>query len=176
MEKGKSFFNPIASFFDAYGWGFIMLVGSGLIIAILIEIIIKNSAKWLNEKWKSHERLLRAIEGARIVLTQIVAWALSVWFSQLVCKVAALPGGDVLLPIWVSLIYGCQYIFSCFGIKGIIAWAKKRGERAEQRAMAKAEAKAEREKVKDELTLLPGSDSVYTDGQGHYFTKDGKRL
>ena len=121
--------DSIKGFFAEYGWGFLMLVCSGLLTAGLIEVIVKNPVKWLEGKWQGHDRLIAVLLGFKAVVTQVVAWTLSVWFAQLVCKVVALPGGEVLLPLWVALAYLAQYVFSCFGIKGIIDYAKKRAER-----------------------------------------------
>lgn len=125
--------NTIKAFFDAYGWGLLTLVGAGLLVAFLIEIIIKNPVKWLEAKWADHERLSAILLGAKMVMTQVVAWTLSVWFAQLVCKVLPLPGAEVLLPLWVATVYICQYIFSCWGIKGILAAIKKHIEKKEQK-------------------------------------------
>ena len=51
----------------------------------------------------------------------------------MVCKVLPLPGAEVLLPLWVATVYICQYIFSCWGIKGILAAIKKHIEKKEQK-------------------------------------------
>ena len=120
------------SFLGAYGWGLLTLIGAGLLVAFLIEIIIKNPVKWLEEKWSAHERLIAVLQGAKMVLTQVVAWTLCVWFAQLVCKVLPLPGAEVLLPLWVAVVYVAQYIFSVFGIKGFLALLKKRAEKKEK--------------------------------------------
>lgn len=119
----------IKSFLNAYGWGFLMLIGSGFLTAGLIEVIVKNPVKWLQGKWAAYEKLVAVLMGVKAVITQVIAWTLCTWFSQLVCKVVALPGADALLPIWVALSYLSQYVFSCFGIKGVIEWAKERESR-----------------------------------------------
>ena len=157
------------SFFEAYGWGLLALIGSGLIIALLIEIIIKNPVKWLEEKWKNHERLIAILQGAKMVVTQVVAWVLCIWFSQLVCKVLPLPGAETLLPIWVSLAYVAQFIFSCFGIKGILALIKKHEEK-------KNEPKEEKHEEPKEVLTKTSVKGVYRNSAGILVDKNNNPI
>lgn len=123
MEK---FFLAVWAWFVEYGWGFAMLVLSGLLIAGIIEIMVKKSFNWLAEKWAGHERLTAIMNGVKIFTTQLLTGLLSVWFAQLVVKAVALPGGEVLLPVWVCCIYLLQYVFSMIGWKGLCAYVQER--------------------------------------------------
>lgn len=125
MDKIKVF-ETIGSFIETYGWSFLILVGMGLLIAILCEAIIKKSCDWLAEKWAGNQKLLNILNAARIILIQLFCWGMSVWFGVILVKGMPLPGGKILLPFWVGLIYGVQYFFSMVGIKGLIEWKKSR--------------------------------------------------
>lgn len=156
----------IKSFFDTFGWGFCGLVGSGLLIACLIEIIIKKPADWLEKKWAGHPRFIAVLQGAKVVVTQIIAWVLSVWFALLVCKVLPLPGGEVLIPLWTSLAYISQFVFSCFGIKGILALIKKHSSEKAK------EVEVERDPFEGMEKL---SENLWQDkNTGHYYTTTKK--
>ena len=161
--------DSIKAFFDVYGWGLVGLIGSGLIIALLVEIIIKNPVKWLEDKWADHPRLLALLQGAKMVFTQIVAWTLCVWFSQLVCKALPLPGAETLLPIWVALAYIAQYIFSCFGIKGLLEWFKRRKEK-------KAEPKEEKVEEPKEVLTKTAIKGVFKNTRGELVDKNNNPI
>lgn len=122
----EELFLAVWAWFCEYGWGFAMLILSGLLVAGILEIMVKKSFVWLAEKWAGHERLIAILNGAKIFVTQLITGLLSVWFAQLVVKAVALPGGEVLLPIWVCCIYFLQYIFSMVGWKGLVAYAQSR--------------------------------------------------
>jgi hypothetical protein len=159
-------FLAIWDFFKEYGWGFAMLVLSGLLVAGMVEIVVKKTHKWLSEKWVGHEKLLAFLDGAKMVMTQLVTGLLSVWFAQLVVKAVALPGGEVLLPIWVCCIYYLQYIFSMVGWKGFCAFLEERRNR-------KMMAKATKEKPVLEETEYDG---VYRNADGVLVKKNGKPI
>lgn len=156
-------FLAVWDFFKEYGWGFAMLVLSGLLVAGMVEIVVKKTYEWLAEKWEGHERLLAFLNGAKMVMTQLVTGLLSVWFAQLVVKAVALPGGEVLLPIWVCCVYFIQYIFSCIGYKGIVAYVESR------RNMKK---EPKEKKAKPVLTKTEYS-GIYKDEQGNLVDKKG---
>lgn len=120
MEK-LGFFDVIKSFFAAYGWSFLILIGMGFLIAFLCEVAIKKSIEWLEKKWEGKTKLLQILQAAKIIVIQIFTWGLSFWCASILQKGMPLPGGGVLFPFWVGLIYFVQYVFSMFGIKGIIA-------------------------------------------------------
>ena len=131
MEK-LGIFDVVRTFLATYGWSFLVLVGMGLLIAILCEAIIKKSCDWLAKKWEGKQRLLNALEAVRIIAIQGFVWVMSIWFAVILQMGMPLPGNGVLLPFWVGLIYGVQYFFSMVGIKGILNWRKQAKEKAEE--------------------------------------------
>lgn len=140
MEK-IGVWEVIRSFLEAYGWSFVVLVGMGLLIALLVEAIIKKSCDWLAKKWEGKARLLSALEAARIIAIQGFVWVMSIWFGVLLQKGMPLPGNGVLLPFWIGLIYGCQYFFSMVGIKGLISAKEAHKAQAEEKAQIPEEPK-----------------------------------
>lgn len=155
----------VKSFCNDYGYSLLMLVLAGAVIAILIEITVKKVFDWLEPKFDEKGRkILSAIRGAVI---QACTWTLTVMFTGLIVDNMPLPGGKVFLIIWIPAVYIIQYLFSMYGIKGIISAARRRVERAELPKPVKKD-------PLEGMTRL--SDNCYTDGQGHYFTAKGKTL
>lgn len=146
MEK-IGVWEVIRSFLAAYGWSFLLLVGMGLLIALLVEAIIKKSCDWLAKKWEGKASLLSALEAVRIILIQVFVWVMSIWFAILLQKGMPLPGNGVLLPFWVGLIYGCQYFFSMVGIKGLIS-AREAHKAVKEQAPAEPKEKLTKTEVK----------------------------
>lgn len=154
----------IGNFFNEFGYSFLILVGMGFVIAILIEFMVKRSTDWLAGKWEGKERLLSILQAVRISLIQVVAWALSVWFGILLQRGMPLPGNGVLLPLWIAMIYCVQCFFSTVGIKGFIAW------RAERNA-EKANAVPKPKKVKPVRAK-----DIYVDANGNFVDKNGNPI
>ena len=125
MDKIKVV-ETIGSFIETYGWSFLILIGMGFLIALLCEAIIKKSCEWLAEKWKNNPKLVEILNAAKIIAIQLFCGAMSVWFGVILQKGMPLPGGKVLLPFWIGLIWGVQYFFSMVGIKGIQEWIARR--------------------------------------------------
>lgn len=152
----------VKSFCNDYGYSFLMLVIAGAVIAILIEITVKKVFDWLEPKFdEKGKKILSAIRGAVI---QACTWTLTVMFTRLIVDNMPLPGGKVFLIIWIPAVYIIQYVFSMYGIKGIINSAKNR-------------VKKEKPVKKDPLEGLQKlSDNLYTDGKGGYFTAKGKKI
>lgn len=163
MDKIKVF-ETVGGFIEAYGWSFLILVGMGLLIAILCEAIVKKSCDWLAEKWKDKPNLLAALNAARIIAIQIFCWGLSIWFGFILAKSMPLPGGMVLLPFWVALIYGIQYFFSMVGIKGLIEWKKNR------------EAKKHEPKPEKEILTATEVKGVFRNKNGELCDKHGNLI
>ena len=158
----------IKNFFAEYGSSFLVLVVTSFVIAMLTEITIKKAFEWLEQKLAGKKWVL----VAKVVGIQVFTWVLTLWFTKLLVAGLPFPGSAVLYPVWICLVYLLQYLFSCWGIKGFLAWLKKRAER-------KAEKKAEEaalEAAKPQLMKVAGSDNLYTDGQGHYFDAKGRRM
>lgn len=137
MEK-YGVVDVVRSFLEAYGWGFLVLVGMGCLIALLVEATVKKPIEWLEKKWKGNERRLAILQAVKMIVLQILIWGLSVWFGDLLQKGMEMPGNGVLLPFWIGMIYGIQLLFSMFVVKKIF------GEKEEKSA---PEPKAELEKT-----------------------------
>ncbi len=137
MEK-YGVVDVVRSFLEAYGWGFLVLVGMGCLIALLVEATVKKPIEWLEKKWKGNERRLAILQAVKMIVLQIFIWGLSVWFGVLLQKGMKMPGNGVLLPFWIGMIYGIQFLFSMFVVKKIF------GEKEEKSA---PEPKAELEKT-----------------------------
>lgn len=158
----------IKNFFEAYGISFLVLVITSFVIAMLTEITIKKAFEWLEEKLSGKKWVL----VAKVVGIQVFTWTLTLWFSKLLVAGLPFPGSAVLFPVWICLVYLLQYLFSCWGIKGFLAWLKKRAEKKAEKAAEAAAIEA----AKPQLIKVVGSDKLYTDGQGHYFDARGNRL
>ena len=116
MEK-LGFFDVIKSFFEAYGWSFLILVGMGFLIAFLCEVTIKMTTEWLEKKWEKNAKLVQILQAVRVVLIILFTWTMSIWCASMLQKSMPLPGNGALFPFWVGLIYFVQFVFSMKGIK-----------------------------------------------------------
>jgi len=151
----------IGNFFKDYGYSFAMFVLAGAIIALLLEITVKKVFDWLEPKFDEKGKKVLAIVKA--VVIQLLTWASCIICAKLIVDNMPLPGGKVFIIIWVPLVYIIQYIFSMYGIKGIIEWLEKRHE-----------PKPEKPNPVEGMKQL--SDNLYINALGQYFTKEGKRL
>lgn len=170
MEKIKVF-TVIGEFVEAYGWGFLMLVICGILIAGLIEIIVKKSCKWLEKKWAGKEKLIVILQIAQIVATQAFACFFSIWFAKLVMKGMRLPGEQLMLPIWAALVYFLQFIFSYIGLNGIKEAIEARKAKKENQYMDATEIEP-----RLVLTKVKGIRGLYKDAEGNLCDKTGKLL
>jgi len=151
----------IKQFFADYGYSFLMMIIAGAVIAILLEITVKKVFEWLEPKFDEKGKKILAIVKA--VVIQALTWLGCIVFTKLIVDNMPLPGGKVFIIIWVPLVYCIQYVFSMYGIKGLIElWRKHK------------EPKAEKPNPVEGMKQL--SDNLYVNALGQYFTKDGKRL
>ena len=157
----------IKAFFADYGYSFLMMVVIGFVVAIITEITIKKAFNWLEKKVDGHEKTLAAVAAARTVGIQLVTWLQVIAFTKLLVANMPLPGGAVFYPIWLCLIYIIQYVFSMYGLKGILEAIRNRADR-------EPKVKEPKKDPLEGLTKL--NDKLYTDGQGNYFTAKGKKL
>lgn len=155
----KKFAEVIGEFIEAYGWSFLVLIGMGFLIALLCEAIIKKSCNWLEKKWEGREKRLEVLAAAKIIAIQVFCWGMSIWFGSILVKSMPLPGGSVLLPFWIGLIYGIQYFFSMVGIKNILEWrkAKKNEQKADKPALTATEVKGVYKNAAGELVDKHGN-------------------
>ena len=162
--------DTIKAFFADYGYSFLMMVVIGFVIALITEITIKKALNWLEEKVKGHARLVAIVNVIRTVALQCATWVMVVAFTKLLVETMPLPGNGIMWPVWICLVYIIQYVFSMYGIKGLLAALKKHAEK-------KAQPK-EKEPEKDPLEgLRKISDNLYTDDKGGYFQlKKGKAV
>ena len=136
MEK-YGVVDVIRSFLDAYGWGFLVLVGMGCLIALLAEATVKMPVEWLEKKWKGNEKRLAVLQAVKMVVLQVFIWGLSVWFGILLQKGMNMPGNGVLLPLWIGMIYGLQFLFSMFVVKKIFGRKEEKPEPAPKAELEK---------------------------------------
>lgn len=160
----------VKNFFNDYGYSFLMMVITGAVIALILELTIKKALNWLEGKLAGHEKALSIVAAVRIGLIQTTTWLMVACFTKLISENMPLPGGAVLYPVWLCLMYIIQFVFSVFGIKGIIALMKRRAEKA----VEKADEKKEEKDPLEGLTKI--SDNLYTDNNGAYFMLKGKKV
>ena len=110
----------IKLFFGEYGYSFLMMVVIGFVVAIITEITLKKALNWLEGKLAGHERLIAALNVVRTVLIQCMTWIMVIVFTKLLVDTMPLPGSAVLWPVWLCLVYIVQYVFSMYGITGIL--------------------------------------------------------
>ena len=157
----------IKAFFADYGYSFLMMVVIGFVIAIITEITLKKALNWLEGKLAGHDKLIAVVQIIRTISIQCATWLMVIAFTSLLVKTMPLPGNGILLPVWLCLIYIIQYVFSMYGIKGILSIAKKHAEKEPK----------QKEPEKDPLEGLTFvADGLYTDGKGNYYHLKGKKV
>lgn len=160
----------VRNFFVLYGFSFLMMVIIGAVIALLLEITVKKAFAWLEAKLG--EKGQKVLSAVKIAMIQVLTWTLVIFSTHLVVESMPLPGSKVFSFFWAAFIYIVQYIFSCWGIKGIQSFIAKKNARAEARRDAKAKAEANR----PVLNKVLGTDNLYTDEEGRYCDSKGRRL
>lgn len=160
----------IKSFFGEYGYSFIMMVIMGAVIALTLEVSVKSVFTWLAEKFKDKETILDKLTIVKSFVIQAYIWTGVVFFTSILMNTMPLPGNKAFLPVWVGMVYVIQYVFSCYGLKGLLGLSARRLEKAEARAKAKAEAEA----MKPVLTPVPGTNGLYTTPDGRYVNAKGQ--
>jgi len=151
----------IKAFFGAYGDSFLMMVVIGFVIAIILEITVKKAIEWLEKKFEGKERVLSALKFIKIVLIQAGTWFMVIKFTMLLVNNMPLPANKALYPVWVCLVYIIQYLFSCWGIKGVINLIKKRAEKRQAKADEKAIEKARAEAISSHIVKVEGYKNLY---------------
>ena len=109
--------NVVGSFLEAYGSSFAMMIIAGLLIALFVEYAVKKAFAWLEEKFGD----VKWLDTAKVS----AIFAVTVIFSVIATRLLfigelPLPGNKALAPFWFGIIYFCQYIFSMYGIKGLL--------------------------------------------------------
>lgn len=156
-------FKTVGDFFAAYGEAFVMMIVAGFIIAFIVEVAIKKAFAWLESRFEGKEKILAALAIAKMIVIFAVTIAATALSTHLIMTGGiALPGNKALAPFWFAVIYLCQYVFSMYGIKGLLGLKDK-----EQK---------EKAVKKDPLEgLTRYSEKLWTDGKGNYFNKKGEK-
>jgi len=167
FEKIGNFFE---SFLGEYGVGFAMIILAGLIVAFVVEISIKKAFAYLEEKFEDKERLLAIINVVKMAAIFLVTVVMSAVSTKLILQSeVSLPGNSALAPFWFALIYGCQYVFSMKGIKGIL----KLKDRPKKE---KAPKEPKPKKVNPVEGMEKLAANVYRDADGKLYDKKGVAL
>ena len=109
--------NVVGSFLEAYGSSFAMMIIAGLLIALFVEYAVKKAFEWLEEKFGDVKWLDTAKISAIFLVTVIFS---AIATRLLYVGELPLPGNKALAPFWFGIIYFSQYIFSMYGIKGLL--------------------------------------------------------
>lgn len=154
----------VENFLNNYGTAFLMMAVAGLIIALVIELAVKNAFAWLEKKFDGKDKVLDALNIAKMSVIFVLTIALTAASTKiLMAGGLQFPGNKALAPIWFAVIYFCQYGFSVYGIKSLLGLKDREPKQKKER--------------KDPLEGLQKlSDNCYTDGAGNYFNKKGKKL
>ena len=156
--------DTIKAFFAEYGYSFFMMVVIGFVTAIITEITVKKALNWLEQQVGEKGKKILAV--VRIVVIQLATWGQVILYTHILVKNMPLPGGKVFYIIWMFLVYIIQYVFSMFGIKGILELISKLKNR---------QPKPKREKFDPVAGMEKLDENVYFDGTA-YYTKKGVRL
>ena len=156
--------DTIKAFFSEYGYSFFMMVVIGFVTAIITEITVKKALNWLDEQLGEKGKKILAV--VRIVVIQLATWGQVILYTHILVKNMPLPGGKVFYIIWMFLVYIIQYVFSMFGIKGILELISKLKNR---------QPKPKREKFDPVAGMEKLDENVYFDGSA-YYNKKGVKL
>lgn len=154
----------IRAFFAEYGYSFFMMVVIGFVTAIITEITVKKALNWLEEQVGDKGKKILAV--VRIVVIQIATWGQVILYTHILVRNMPLPGGKVFYIIWMFLVYIIQYVFSMFGIKGILELMAK---------LKNKQPKPKKEKFDPVAGMEKLDENVYYDGT-YYYNKKGVRL
>lgn len=154
----------IRAFFAEYGYSFFMMVVIGFVTAIITEITVKKALNWLEQQVGEKGKKILAV--VRIVVIQLATWGQVILYTHILVKNMPLPGGKVFYIIWMFLVYIIQYVFSMFGIKGILELISKLKNR---------QPKVKKEKFDPVAGMEKLDENVYFDGSA-YYNKKGVKL
>ena len=156
--------DTIKAFFAEYGYSFFMMVVIGFVTAIITEITVKKALNWLEQQVGEKGKKILAV--VRIVVIQLATWGQVILYTHILVKNMPLPGGKVFYIIWMFLVYIIQYVFSMFGIKGILELISK---------LKNKQPKPKREKFDPVAGMEKLDENVYFDGTA-YYNKKGVKL
>lgn len=158
----------IKQFFADYGYSFLMMVVVGFVTAMITEITVKKAFDWLGEK--VGDRLPRALPMLRMACIQGATWLQVIVFTTILVKSMPLPANGAFWPVWIFLVYIIQFVFSCYGIKGVLALIRRKAERAEEKA---SQPKEQKDPFEGMERL---SDNLYKDQDGAYWMLRGRKV
>lgn len=156
--------DTIKAFFAEYGYSFFMMVVIGFVTAIITEITVKKALNWLEQQVGEKGKKILAV--VRIVVIQLATWGQVILYTHILVKNMPLPGGKVFYIIWMFLVYIIQYVFSMFGIKGILELISK---------LKNKQPKVKKEKFDPVAGMEKLDENVYFDGSA-YYNKKGVKL
>lgn len=164
----------IKSFFSDYGYSFLMMVVIGAVVALILELTIKKALDWLEAKLEGHDKALALLAAVRAALIQCVTWLMVACFTKLLVDNMPLPAGAVFYPVWLLLVYIIQYVFSMYGLKGLLKLIKDRSER-EPKVKEEKEPKPKKVNPVEGFTKI--SHNCYKDtATGLFYNKKGEQL
>ena len=156
----------IKAFFNDYGYSFLMMVVIGSVIALITEITVKKAFEWLEAK--IGDKLPKALPILRISAIQFATWLQVLVFTKMLVDNMPFPAGKVFYPIWIFCVYVIQFIVSCWGLKGLMEWAKRKADQPPRQKPVKKD-------PLEGLTPVPGTRGLWTDGNNNYYNRKGVR-
>jgi len=158
----------LQSFMQAYGVSFLVMVFIGFGIAFIVELGVKKAFNWLEDKLEGKEKLLALLDMVRMAAIFIVTLGLTAISTAIIIKgELPLPGNKFMAPFWFLFIYIFQYIFSMYGIKGILKLKDR----------PKKEKAPKEKKVNPVEGYTKISRNCYKDPEtGNFYNKKGEKL
>lgn len=147
----------IKSFFNEFGYSFIMMVIISAVTAFTLEISVKSVFSDLIEKYKGNDKTVNRLKVAKAACIQLYVWTFIIKGLSIITECMPLPGNKACFLVWLGVMYVLQYLFSCIGLKGLFSFASKRLEKAE----AKAEKKAQEQALKPTLVPIEGRSDLF---------------
>lgn len=165
--------SSVEGFLTNYGASFLMMVIAGFCVALVVELSVKKAFIWLEEKLAGKDKVLAALDVAKMSVIFLVTLILTfVSVKLLLVSEMALPGNKALAPFWFVIIYLAQYIFSMYGIKGLLKWLKTPVEEKEPKVK-----KEKPKKVNPVEGFTRISRNCYKDpATGKFYDKKGNQL
>lgn len=172
MEFIRTITSAIGDFFGTYGESFAMMVIAGFIIAFIVELGVKKAFDYLEEKLDGKDKILSVLSVIRMGAIFVVTFVMSIVSTHLILNGGLeIPGNKALAPFWFAIIYGAQYVFSMYGIKGIL---KLKEEKKSKEPKAPKEPKPKKVNPVEGMEKL--AYNVYRASDGVLYNKKGEKI